>query len=144
MPCFSFTRGILSPPSSLCPFSFKVSASCCSSHHGLARPLRALPARGGTQLGAQLARMGCAGICRVSPIGELAAKEFVFFVSKLPSGLALSIPSFFVQLLEGLGPQPLLVVSCFILQAAIVAYLHGMSMEATLLPASSSSVRGEG
>jgi hypothetical protein len=82
----------------------------------------------------------CAG---VSPLGDLAAKEFVFFVSKFPSGLALPIPSFFVQLLEGLGPQPLPVVSCFILQAAIVAYLRGMSVEVTLLPASSSSIRGK-
>jgi hypothetical protein len=83
----------------------------------------------------------CAG---VSPLGDLVAKEFVFFVSKLPSGLALSIPSFFMQLLEGLGPQPLPVVPCFILKAAIVAYLHGMSVEATLLPASSSSIWGKG
>jgi hypothetical protein len=64
MPCFSPTRGVLSPPSSLRPFAFKVSASRCRSHHGLARPLWALPARGGTQLGAQPARMGCASICR--------------------------------------------------------------------------------
>jgi hypothetical protein len=35
-------------------------------------------------------------------------------------------------------------VSCFILQAAIVAYLREVSVEATLLPASSSSIRGEG
>jgi hypothetical protein len=53
----------------------------------------------------------CAG---VSPLDDLSAKEFVFFVSKLPSGLALPIPSFFVQLLEGLGLQPLPVASCFI------------------------------
>jgi hypothetical protein len=31
-----------------------------------------------------------------SPLGDLAAEEFVFFVSKLPSGLAPPIPSFFV------------------------------------------------
>jgi hypothetical protein len=42
----------------------------------------------------------CAGI---SPLGDFSAEEFVFFVSKLPSGLALSIPSFFVRLLEGLA-----------------------------------------
>jgi hypothetical protein len=68
----------------------------------------------------------------------------VFFVSNLPSGLALPIPSFFVLLLEGLGLQPLHVTSCFILQAAIIAYLRRMSVGATLLPASSSSIRGEG
>jgi hypothetical protein len=39
-----------------------------------------------------------------------------------------------VQLLEGPGPRGLLVVSCFILQAAIVAYFRGMSVEATLFP----------
>jgi hypothetical protein len=83
----------------------------------------------------------CVGI---SPLGDLVAKGFVFFVSKLLSGLALSIPSFLVQLLEGLGLQPLPVASCFILQAAIIAYLRGMSVEATLLPASSSSIRGGG
>jgi hypothetical protein len=49
-----------------------------------------------------------------------------------------------MQLLEGLGLQPLPAASCFILQAAIIAYLRGMSVEAMLLPASSSSIRGEG
>jgi hypothetical protein len=63
---------------------------------------------------------------------------------QIPSGLALPIPSFFVLLLEGLGLQPLHVAPYFILQAAIIAYLRGMSVEATFLPASSSSIRGEG
>jgi hypothetical protein len=80
----------------------------------------------------------------VSPHGDLATREFVFFVSKLPSGLALPIPSFFVLLLERLGLQPLHVTPCFILQAAIIAYLRRMSVEATLLPASSSSIWREG
>jgi hypothetical protein len=80
----------------------------------------------------------------VSPHGYLAAGEFVFFISKLPSGLALPIPSFFMLLLEGLGLQPLHVMPCFILQAAIIAYLRGMSVGAMLLLASSSSIRGEG
>jgi hypothetical protein len=80
----------------------------------------------------------------VSPHGNLAVGEFVFFVSKFPSGLALSILSFFMLLLEGFGLQPLHVTPCFTLQAAIIAYLHGMSVEASLLPASSSSIRGEG
>ena len=80
----------------------------------------------------------------VSPHSDLAAGEFVFFVSKLPSGLALPIPSFFVLLLEGLGLQPLHVTPCFILQAAIIAYLRRMSVGATLLPASSSSIQGGG
>jgi hypothetical protein len=87
-----------------------------------------------------------AGRIRVgaSPHGDLAAGEFVFFVSKLPSGLGLPNPSFFVLLSEGLGLQSLHVTPCFILQASIIAYLRGMSLEATLLPASSSSIRGEG
>jgi hypothetical protein len=80
----------------------------------------------------------------VSPLSDLSAKEFVFFVPKLPSGSVLSIPSFFVQLLEGFGPHPLPVASYFSLQVVIVAYLHEMSVEATLLPASSSIIRGEG
>jgi hypothetical protein len=62
----------------------------------------------------------------------------------LPSGLALLISSFFVLLLEELGLQPQHVTPCFILQVAIVAYLRRMSVEATLPPASSSSIQGEG
>jgi hypothetical protein len=49
-----------------------------------------------------------AGRIRVdaSPLGDLAAREFVLFVSNLPCGLALPISSFFVLLLEELGLQP--------------------------------------
>jgi hypothetical protein len=79
----------------------------------------------------------------VSPFGDLSAEELVFFVSKLSSELVPSIPSFFVQLLEGPGPRALPVVSCFILQAATVAYFRGMSVEATFFPASSSSIGGK-
>jgi hypothetical protein len=78
----------------------------------------------------------------VSPFGDLSTKEFVFFVSKLSSGSVPLIPPFFVQLLEGPGPRALPVVSCFILQAAIVAYFCRMSVEAMFFPASSSSIRG--
>jgi hypothetical protein len=63
-----------------------------------------------------------------SPHGNLAAREFVFFVSNLPSGLALPISSFFMLLLEELGLQPQHFTSCFILQAAIIAYLRRMSV----------------
>jgi hypothetical protein len=38
-----------------------------------------------------------------SPHGDLTTGEFVLFVSNLPSGLALAIPSFFVLLLESLA-----------------------------------------
>ena len=83
----------------------------------------------------------CAG---AFPHGDLTAGEFVLFISNLPSGLALLISSFFVLLLEELGLQPQHFTPCFILQAAIIAYLCKMSMGATLLPASSSSIRRKG
>jgi hypothetical protein len=69
-----------------------------------------------------------AGRIRVgaSPHGDLAAGEVVLFVSNLPSGLALPISSFFVLLLEELGLQPQHFTPCFILQAAIIAYLYKM------------------
>jgi hypothetical protein len=41
-----------------------------------------------------------------SPHGNLAAGEFVFFISNLPSGLAVPISSFFVLLLDELSHQP--------------------------------------
>jgi hypothetical protein len=69
-----------------------------------------------------------------SPHGDLAAGEFMLFVSNLPSGLALPISSFFLLLLEELGLQPQHFTPCFILQAAIIAYLCKMSVVATLLP----------
>jgi hypothetical protein len=77
-----------------------------------------------------------AGRIRVgaSPLGNLAAGEFVFLVSNLPCGLALSISSFFVLLLEELGLQPQHFMAHFILQASILAYLWEMSVGATLLP----------
>jgi hypothetical protein len=78
------------------------------------------------------------------PHDNLTTGEFVFFVSNLPGGLALPISSFFVLLLEELGLQPQHFTPCFILQAAIIAYLHRMSVGATLLSASSSSIRREG
>jgi hypothetical protein len=68
-----------------------------------------------------------------SPLGDLAAGEFVLFVSNLPCGLVLPISSFFVLLLEELGLQPQHLTPHFILQAADFAYLREMSMGATLL-----------
>jgi hypothetical protein len=79
-----------------------------------------------------------------SPYGDLAAGEFMLFVSNLPSGLALPISSFFVLLLEELVLQPQRFTPCFILQVAIIAYLCKMSVGAMLLPASSSSIRRKG
>jgi hypothetical protein len=68
-----------------------------------------------------------------SPLGDLAAGEFVLFVSNLPCGLALPISSFFVLLLEELGLQPQNFTPRLILQAAIFTYLCEMSVGATLL-----------
>jgi hypothetical protein len=49
---------------SLRPFALEFSMLFCRrSRHVLARPSRVLPVRGGTQLGAQPPRMGCAGVC---------------------------------------------------------------------------------
>jgi hypothetical protein len=79
-----------------------------------------------------------------SPHGDLAAREFVLFVSNLSCGLALPIMSFFMLLLEELGLQPQHFTPCFILQATIIAYLCKMFVGATLLPASSSSIRRKG
>jgi hypothetical protein len=69
-----------------------------------------------------------------SPLGDLAAGEFVLFVSNLARGLALPISSFFVLLLEELDLQPQHFTPRFILQAVIFAYLYKMSVEATFLP----------
>jgi hypothetical protein len=71
-----------------------------------------------------------AGRIRVgaSPLGDLAAGEFMLFVSNLPYGLALPISSFYVLLLEEFDLQPQHFTPRFILQAAIFAYLCEMSM----------------
>jgi hypothetical protein len=132
------------------PYAFEFSTLfCCRSRHGLARSSRAPPARGGTQLGAQPARMGCAGVCQNGPCWCLSLQQSCWrrvCVLRLqpPSGLALPISSFFVLLLKGLGLQPQHFTPCFILQAAIITYLCKMSVEATLLSASSSSIRRKG
>jgi hypothetical protein len=77
-----------------------------------------------------------AGRIRVgaSPHGDLTVGESVLFVSNLPSGLALPVSTFFVLLLEELDLQPQHFTPCFILQAAIIAYLCKMSVGATFLP----------
>jgi hypothetical protein len=68
----------------------------------------------------------------------------VIFISNLPSGLAMPISSFFVLLLKELGLQPQHFTPCLILRAAIIAYLCKVSVGATLLSTSSSSIRREG
>jgi hypothetical protein len=49
------------------PLPLRSSAFCCRSRHGLASPSRVLPARGGTQLGAQPAWMERASVRRKDP-----------------------------------------------------------------------------
>jgi hypothetical protein len=61
-----------------------------------------------------------------SPLGNLAAGEFVLFVSYLSCGLALTILPFFLLLLEELGLQLQHLTPHSILQAAIFAHLCEM------------------
>jgi hypothetical protein len=61
-----------------------------------------------------------------TPLGVLAAREFVLFVSYLSCGLALLISPFFLLLLEVLGLQLQHVMPHSILQAAIFAHLCKM------------------
>jgi hypothetical protein len=61
---------------SLRPFAHMFSALFCRrSRHGLARPSRVLPVRGGTQLGAQPAQMGSAGVRRKDPCRRLSSQR---------------------------------------------------------------------
>jgi hypothetical protein len=61
-----------------------------------------------------------------TPLGDLAAGEFVLFVSYLSCGLALPISPFFMLLLEELGLQLQHLTPHSILQAAIFAHLCEM------------------
>jgi hypothetical protein len=63
-----------------------------------------------------------------TPLGDLAAGEFVLFVSYLSCGLALPISPFFMLLLEDLGLQLQHITPHSILQAAIFAHLCEMFM----------------
>jgi hypothetical protein len=68
--------------------------------------------------------------CRIrasaSPLGDLAAGEFVLFVSYISCGLALPISPFFMLLLEDLGLQLQHLTPHSILQASIFAHLCKM------------------
>jgi hypothetical protein len=61
-----------------------------------------------------------------TPLGDLAAGEFVLFVSYLSCGLALPILPFFLLLLEELGLQLQHLTPHSILQAAIFVHLCEM------------------
>jgi hypothetical protein len=113
------------------PFASEPSAPLRRSCHGLASSSRALSVRGGTQPGAHPARMGgpafAGRICAdASPLGDLAAGEFVLFVSYLSCGLALPMSPFFLLLWEELGLQLQHLTPHSILQAAIFAHLCEM------------------
>jgi hypothetical protein len=61
-----------------------------------------------------------------TPLGDLAAREFVLFVSYLSCGLALPISHFFLLLLEEFGLQLQHLTPHSILQAAIFVHLCEM------------------
>jgi hypothetical protein len=61
-----------------------------------------------------------------TPLGDLAAEEFVLFVSYLSCGLALPISPFFLLLLEEFGLQLQHLMPHSILQAAIFVHLYEM------------------
>jgi hypothetical protein len=61
-----------------------------------------------------------------TPLGDLAAGEFMLFVSYLSCGLALTISPFFLLLLEELGLQLQHLTPHSILQAAIFVHLCEM------------------
>jgi hypothetical protein len=69
-----------------------------------------------------------------SPLGGLAAGEFVLFVSNLSYGLVLPISPFFLLLLVELGLQLQHLTPRSILRAAIFAHLWEMFAGVVLLP----------
>jgi hypothetical protein len=69
-----------------------------------------------------------------TPLGDLAAGQFVLFVSYLSCGLALPISPFFLLLLEEFGLQLQHLKPHSILQAAIFSHLCEMFVGVALLP----------
>jgi hypothetical protein len=69
-----------------------------------------------------------------SPLGDLAAGEFVLFVSYLSCGLPLPISPFFLLLLEELGLQLQHLTPHSILPVPIFAHLCEMFVGVALLP----------
>jgi hypothetical protein len=70
-----------------------------------------------------------------TPLGDLAAGEFMMFVSYLSCGLALLISPFFLLLLEELGLQLQRLTPHSILQAAI--FVHHCEMFVGVAPSTS-------
>jgi hypothetical protein len=62
MPCFSPTRGVLSPPSSLRPFTFKISDLCCHSLPWPCKFISSMPRLSGCSTWCAAYLMGCAGV----------------------------------------------------------------------------------
>jgi hypothetical protein len=84
-----------------------------------------------------LAKRICAGAV---PLGDLAAGEFILFVSYISCGLALPISPFFLLLLEEFGLQLQHLTPHSILQAAIFVHLCDMFIGvAPVLPSSATS-----
>jgi hypothetical protein len=124
----------------LCPFAFELSAALCIhvllisvavvAMASLAHPER-FQSEGALNLVRNLLEWGASAFAErirtgASPLGDLAAGEFVLFVSYLSCWLALPISSFFLLLLEELGLQLQHLTPHSILQAAIFAHLCEM------------------
>jgi hypothetical protein len=113
------------------PLHSRSSAFRRRSRHGHASPSRAFPVRGALNLVRNLLGRSAPAFARrirvgATPLSDLAAGEFVLFVSYLSCGLALSISPFFLLLLEELGLQLQHLTPHSILQAAIFDHLCEM------------------
>jgi hypothetical protein len=112
---------------------------CRCSCHGLARPSQVLPVRGGTQLGAQPARMGCVGVHRKDPCRRLSpwrsrrrGVRALHLQPPLRVGAADLV--FLRAAARGARPPTSALHTRFILQATIFAYLCEMFVGVILLP----------
>jgi hypothetical protein len=127
---------------SLCPFAFELSAPLCicalllyTSAAEYSMTLLGHPERFQSEKVLNLVRhlLGWSAPVHAgrihagtTPLGDLAAGEFVLFVSYLSCGLALPISPFFLLLLEELGLQLQHLTPHSILQAAIFVHLCEM------------------
>jgi hypothetical protein len=127
---------------SMCPFAFELSVPLCiralllytcaaaDAMTSLGHPER-FQSEGALNLVRHLlgwsASVQAGRICAGAiPLGDLAAREFMLFVSYLSCGLALPISPFFLLLLEELGLQLQHLTPHSILQAAIFIHLCEM------------------
>jgi hypothetical protein len=128
---------------SLRPFAFELSAPLCIRAAVVTMASLVHPERFQSEVALNLVcnllgwgASAFAGRIRAgaSPLGDLAAGEFVLFVSYPSCGLALPISPFFLLLLEKLGLQLQHLTPHSILQAAIFAHLWEMFVGVALLP----------